>query len=190
MLLLHGWTGDESSMWSLARNLKDSYWLLAPRAPFPASQEGFSWRPFTPEATHPPTYDQLRPSAAMLLDFLDHWGIANAVDVNQIDLMGFSQGAAMAITFAMTYPQRIRKTGVLAGFAPRGLDPLSASQPLKGKSVFLTHGTLDELVPIESAYATRLLLERSGAEVTFCEAEVGHKVSAECLKALEVFFSS
>ena len=33
MLLLHGWTGDENSMWAFARDLPASAWLIAPRAP-------------------------------------------------------------------------------------------------------------------------------------------------------------
>jgi predicted esterase len=32
------------------------------------------------------------------------------------------------------------------------------------------------------------LLENAGAQVSFCEAEVGHKVSADCLRALQSFF--
>jgi hypothetical protein len=32
------------------------------------------------------------------------------------------------------------------------------------------------------------LLEQAGAQIVYCEAEVGHKVSADCLRALETFF--
>jgi phospholipase/carboxylesterase len=189
LLMLHGWTGDEMSMWFLARNFDDRFWLLAPRAPYSTPQRGFSWRPPFPEKEYPPTYEQMRISAAMLLDLIDRWGIANAVDVNMIDIMGFSQGAAQAITFALTYPKRIRKMGVLAGFAPKGIEQLVSFKPLEGKPVFITHGVSDELVPIETAHTTLKLLEQAGACVTFCEAEIGHKVSAECLRALEAFFS-
>jgi predicted esterase len=31
------------------------------------------------------------------------------------------------------------------------------------------------------------LLEKAGAQVTYCEGEVGHKVSADCLRALKEF---
>jgi hypothetical protein len=34
------------------------------------------------------------------------------------------------------------------------------------------------------------LLEQAGAQITYCESEVGHKVSADCLRALETFFAS
>ena len=60
----------------------------------------------------------------MLLDLIDRWGIANAVDVGQVDMMGFSQGAAMTLTFALTYPKRVRKIGILAGFPPRDIESL------------------------------------------------------------------
>ena len=33
LLLLHGWTGDENSMWVFARGLSPNYWIVAPRAP-------------------------------------------------------------------------------------------------------------------------------------------------------------
>jgi phospholipase/carboxylesterase len=190
LLMLHGWTGDELSMWPLVKNFDSCFWFLAPRAPYPAPQEGYSWRPISSASEYPPSYEQMRSSAALLVDLLDRWGIANTVDVSSIDIIGFSQGAAMAITFALSYPQRIRKVGVLAGFAPGEIDRLVDSKPLAGKSVFVTHGTSDELVPIEAGRTTRNLLVQAGAAVTYCEAEVGHKVSADCMRALESFFSS
>ena len=39
------------------------------------------------------------------------------------------------------------------------------------------------------ARASMTLLEQAGAVVTYCEADVGHKVSADCLRGLETFFS-
>jgi phospholipase/carboxylesterase len=190
MVLLHGWTGDERSMWFFTKNLGEDYWLIAPRAPYPAPQGGFSWRPLTPSTSFPPTYEQLQPSAAGLYDLIERWGIANSVEVSQVDMMGFSQGAAMTVTFALTYPQRVRKFAVLSGFAPGAIDNLVMTKPLAGKSAFIAHGSSDEMVPIDMAHQTQVILEQAGSEVTFCEANVGHKVSADCSRALGLFFSS
>jgi predicted esterase len=44
------------------------------------------------------------------------------------------------------------------------------------------------MVSIERAQQEVSLLENAGAQVSFCEAEVGHKVSADCLRALQSFF--
>jgi predicted esterase len=103
--------------------------------------------------------------------------------------MGFSQGAAMSNLLAFLYPQRIRKTGILAGFVPGGLEALVSKRPLDGKLFFVTHGTKDEMVTIDRARASISLLEQAGAKVTYCEDEVGHKVSVTCLRALREFFA-
>ena len=104
-------------------------------------------------------------------------------------MMGFSQGAAMSNVLAFLYPHRIRKAGILAGFVPGGLEDLIAHRPLEGKPFFVTHGTRDEMVPVERARSSIEILEQAGATVTYCEDDVAHKVSVNCLRALKDFFS-
>ena len=104
--------------------------------------------------------------------------------------MGFSQGAAMSSLLAFLYPGRVRKLGILAGFVPSGLDALAEQRPLAGKPVFVAHGTRDETVPIERAHASIRILEKAGAQVTYCEDDVGHKLSITCLHALRKFFAT
>jgi predicted esterase len=77
--------------------------------------------------------------------------------------------------------------GVLAGFVPAGLDDYIAQKPLTGKNIFVAHGTQDEMVPIDRARASMELLEQAGATITYCEDEVGHKLSSGCLRALETY---
>jgi predicted esterase len=60
---------------------------------------------------------------------------------------------------------------------------------LEGKPFFVAHGTKDEMVTIERARASIELLEQAGANVTYCEDEVGHKVSVTCLRSLKKFFA-
>ncbi len=187
LLMLHGWTGDEDSMWVFVRNMPPEYWMLAPRAPYPAPSNGYSWRSDT---TIPHTLDEFRPAAEKLCDLVDRWAISAGVNASQIDVVGFSQGAAMTYVFGMLYPDRIRRLAGLAGFVPRGSDLRLTSRPLEGKSVFVAHGRQDTLVPFERARETVAQLEQAGAQVTFCEADVGHKVSVECMRSLESFLVS
>jgi predicted esterase len=67
------------------------------------------------------------------------------------------------------------------------LEELVAKRPLDGKPFFVAHGTLDEMVPVERARQSIAVLEQAGAQVTYCEAEVAHRVSADCLRALKSF---
>jgi phospholipase/carboxylesterase len=188
MLMLHGWTGDENSMWVFGRDLPPYYWPLAPRAPYAAQPSGYSWRPYVEDSQGRPSAEMMRPSADALIQLVDEYAASVGMDAAQFDVMGFSQGAAMTNLLTMLYPQRVRRAGVLAGFVPSGVEALVEKRPLEAKPFFVAHGTQDELVPIERARDSIRLLEQAGAQITYCEAEVGHKVSADCMRALKRFF--
>jgi phospholipase/carboxylesterase len=189
LLLLHGWTGDENSMWIFTRNFSPDYWVIAPRAPSAAEPSGYSWR--SPQGGHRgwPTFESLHPSADLLITLVDEYAASQNVDAGQFDVIGFSQGAALTNVLALLYPERIRRAGVLAGFLPLGSESLIEKQGLSGKPFFVAHGTLDEMVRIEYARQSVELLERAGAKVTYYEDEVGHKLSANGIRALEEFFA-
>jgi phospholipase/carboxylesterase len=189
LLLLHGWTGDENSMWIFTRNFPAEYWIIAPRAPNSANPSGFSWRAPAPRGSWP-TVDLFRPSVDALFKMLERWANTNRLDASTVDVAGFSQGAALTLTLGALYPARVRKMGILAGFAPEGAEQILTPGRLNGKNIFLAHGTTDEMVPIAMARRAVQLLEGAGAKVTYCESEVGHKLSADCLKALENYLGS
>jgi phospholipase/carboxylesterase len=191
LLLLHGWTGDENSLWVFVRNFSEDYWIVAPRAPYFSEQPagGYSWRPLRPENRAWPSLNDLRPSAEALIPLIDAYSTENNIDASQFDVMGFSQGGALTNVITLLHPERIRRAGILAGFLPADSEPLLRDKPLKGKPFFVAHGRLDETVKVEYAHQSVKSLEMAGAEVTFCEDDVGHKVSAPCLRGLEDFFA-
>ncbi len=191
LLLVHGLTGDENSMWIFARDLPPRYWVVAPRAPYSAEMEqgGYSWRPPQVENLDRFSLDQLHAAAEGLIRLVDEYAASAELDASTFDVMGFSQGAAMCSLLAFLYPQRIGRVGILAGFVPDGLDGLIARQPLAGKPFLVVHGTKDQMVTIERARASVEILERAGANVTYCEDQVGHKVSVTCLRGLKKFFT-
>lgn len=195
LLLLHGWTGDENSMWVFARNLSPDYWLIAPRAPHLTEPSGYSWRPMRPgpgpgTAQHSwPSLDDLRPAVHSLIPLVDAYAAKNHIAVEQFDVMGFSQGAALTCALVLLHPERIRRAGVLSGFVPAESESLVAKQPLNGKPFFVAHGTTDDMVDIEYARRSAKMLEAAGASVDFCEESVGHKVGLKCMRALEEFFA-
>lgn len=192
LLLIHGYTGDENSMWVFARDLPKHYWMIAPRAPYPSGAEGYSWRPVPSFDLGRPRLDQLLPAAEALIRLVDAYQASAGIDASperrrRIDVIGFSQGAAMSNVLAFLYPEKIRKIGILAGFVPSGLEAYASKRPLEGKSVFVAHGAKDEMVPIDRARSSIQILEQAGAQILYCEDDVGHKVSLNCLRALRAY---
>ena len=193
LLLLHGWTGDENSMWTFANNFPSEYAILAPRAPFLAPKEkgGYSWRDLKPGTWGSPTLDELRPPADALVSLVDEWRATLNIASTPFDVVGFSQGGALATLLAVLYPQRIRKMAVLAGFIPKGVGEAHLTPGLlAGIQCFWAHGTEDELVTFERGRESAQCFEDAGAQVHFCAADVGHRVSRECRHALNDFLAN
>jgi predicted esterase len=191
LLLIHGLTGDENSMWVFARELPSHYWMIAPRAPHPSQMEqgGYSWRLPRFDDLNQVSLDLHRSTAEGLIRLVDEYAASAGLNASTFDAMGFSQGAAMCNVLAFLYPERIQKIGVLAGFVPAELKNLVSQRPLDGKSYFVAHGTKDASVTVDRARASIEILEQAGAHVTYCEDDVGHKVSVTCLRALKNFFA-
>src|SRR5574342_128538 len=90
LVMVHGLTDDENSMWVFARGLPDEYWVVAPRAPHAAEAGGYSWRPEPDGDLGRPALETLAPSVDALLALVDGYAASVALDARQFDLVGFS----------------------------------------------------------------------------------------------------
>ena len=186
ILMLHGWTGDENVMWIFATRFPKDAVLVAPRGFYPAPGSGYSWTPNLRSSW--PQLDDFKPAAGRLVNLLNLDNFPTAV-VDDVDVVGFSQGAALGFSMTLLYPERVQRVAGLSGFIPDGTAPYVSRRKLFGKSVFLANGTQDDLVPIGRARQAVQVLEQAGAEVSYCEDEVGHKLSATCFRSLADFFA-
>ena len=104
--------------------------------------------------------------------------------------MGFSQGAALAYSLTLTHPEKVDKLAGISGFFPELQNGALLDGALKGKKVFVAHGLRDEMVPVDKARQVVKTLKKSGAEVTYCEEDVGHKLSSGCFRGMDEFFGA
>ncbi len=187
LLLLHGWTGDETVMWIFTRSLPEDYWIFAPRGPVPAAEGGYGWMPRDESTESWPVLADFKGIADALLDAFQHWTHQAHLPRVPFDVMGFSQGAAMSYALAAYYPHLIKRVIALAGFLPRSESVPGPYRALNGKNIYIAHGTKDDTVPLHFATEAVRILESAGAQVTYCESDVGHKLSASCLRGLDIF---
>jgi phospholipase/carboxylesterase len=185
LLLLHGWTGDENSMWIFTPRLPSGYLILAPRGITRTPLGGYGWESAGGQRwTGAAEFQEAIKALFNLIHSVSRPGLQN----NQIDLIGFSQGAALAYTMLLQYPEKINKVAGLSGFLPAGLEQDILKKELSEKKVFVSHGRQDEIVPIDQARTVVGELKSAGAEVIYCEEDVGHKLSLGCFRAMDAYF--
>lgn len=187
MLMLHGWTGDENAMWIFAQRLPKNALIIAPRGFYETSWGGYGWHKQISRKW--PIMEDFKPAIETLLEILTPGNFPLA-DFSQLNVVGFSQGAALAYALGLFHPDQVKSMAGLSGFLPEDAPESIENQPLHGKKIFVTHGTQDELVPVERARNSVLILSQAGATVTYCEDEVGHKLSVTCFQGLQNFFKA
>lgn len=190
LLLLHGWTGDEDAMWVFASRLPTNWLIISPRGLYDSPHGGYGWHPYRdnqlPEVNDfelpvNALVNLLSPNCFPVEGFKDH-------DLEQVHLLGFSQGAALAYGIALLHPQKVGAIAGLSGFMPENAIEYIRDTPLLGKKAFVSHGTQDQLVTVEKARKSVEILKTAGADVVYCEKDVGHKLSAGCFQAMGTFF--
>lgn len=185
--MLHGWTGDETVMSVFERSVAEEYWLIAPRGPVKAEPYGYGWLPV--DSIHGVTFTDFISVADQLDSEVQHWLNYLKIQTDQVDVMGFSQGGAMALSYLIRHPEHINRTACLAGFLPNDADKVLRQKQLRDKPVLIAHGTQDLTIPIQWAIDSRNILASAGADVTFCQDTVGHKLGSGCNKSLKAFFA-
>ena len=124
ILLLHGWTGDEKSMWAFEELLPENAFVIVPRAPYLTKGTdlgGYSWVDKTVDFL--PVKRDFMPAVYGVNELLEELSVQYPeINFNQMSVVGFSQGAAMAIAFTDAYAEKVSKLGVLAGFLPDDVD--------------------------------------------------------------------
>ncbi len=185
LLMLHGWTGDENSMWIFSPRLLKNAILIAPRGIYKTISSGYSWH--ADITMQWPQAGDFSTSVEELVKAISTIRIPEA-NISELHVIGFSQGAALGYMMAIMNPMKITTLVGLSGFLPDGVSILLKPDHLKGLPVFIAHGAEDDIVPIERARKSVGILQDAGADVVYCEDQVGHKLSTKCFRGLEAFY--
>ena len=161
--------------------------MISPRGLYPSQAGGFSWSARTEPGWS--GIEDFRPAGQALIDFVTIKRFPQA-DLNKVILIGFSQGAALAFSMLLLFPERIYTIAAISGFLPSGSEHYLQPDQLKGKMIFVAHGKNDGIVPIEASKDAVESLEKTGVQVAYCEEDVGHKLSANCFRSLDTFIDS
>lgn len=161
MVLVHGRGGTAEGILSLASELhQPGFAYLAPQA------AGNTWYPLSFLAPIERNEPYLSGALDALADLLEHLAGAG-IPAERTILLGFSQGACLALEFAARNAQRYAGLAGLSGglIGPNGT-PRDYPGALAGTPVFLGCSDVDPHIPRERVVESGQVLERLGGKVT------------------------
>ncbi|MCO4337589.1 alpha/beta hydrolase [Staphylococcus agnetis] len=159
-VLLHGTGGNEHDLLPVAELLDPSYHALGVRGNF--SENGMN-RFFKRHGEGNYDVEDLKFRAHELHQYIQTAAQHYGFDINHVILVGFSNGANIAIELLLNADMPYRKGLLFAPLYPLDVDThLDLSQ----KSVFLSMGENDPIVTVQQSHDVEQLFKQRGAHVT------------------------
>ena len=182
LLLLHGYGSNEEDLFSFATELPEEYFVISARAPHDMMYGSYAWYAINFDADENKFSDigQAQQSRDIIANFIDELVSNYPIDSKNVKLIGFSQGSILGYAVALSYPEKVQRLVAMSGY----LNTEIAINDFKNNDfsnlkIFASHGTVDQVIPVEWARKSIPIIESLGIPVVYKEYLVGHGVAPQ-----------
>lgn len=191
LILLHGVGANETSLLGLAAQLDRRFQIISVRAPLELQPGGYGFFhvQFTPEPVI--VAQEAEASRLALTALIPALVRQYDLDPARVYVLGFSQGAIMGASVALSRPELVAGLVMLSGrILPEARPTFAAGADLARLPVFVGHGVHDAKLGIHHGRASRELLSGLGVRLSYHEYEMGHEVSAAEIADLNAWLAA
>lgn len=182
IILLHGYGSNEQDLFSFSQELPDELMIISARAPLTLGNGSYSWYTISYDMNNGKfsDTDEAISSRELINTFIDEIVTFYDVDKENVFLLGFSQGAILSYATALCYPEKVKNIVALSGYIDKSIIPEDlTSKNYNHLDFFISHGTVDQVIPIEWAQNSAPLLHEFNISNSYQEYIVGHGVSPQ-----------
>ncbi|EMY81583.1 phospholipase [Psychroflexus gondwanensis] len=188
ILMLHGYGSDEKDLFSFANELPEEYIVISLKAPHAMQPSGNAWYAINFDAQKGKFSDieQAILSRELVKTFLEEAIEAYPIDKNKVSLLGFSQGTILSFALALSYPEVIKNVIGLSGYVDTNMIEAGyESKDFSHLKVYNSHGSVDQVIPVEWARQNKPLLEKLNIDTVYEEYPVGHGINPQNFQSLK-----
>ena len=182
LLLLHGYGSNEEDLFSFASELPEEYYVVSVRAPYELGYGSYAWYAINFDADENKFSDvpQAQQSRDLIANFIDELIANNPIDATNVTLIGFSQGTILSYAISLSYPEKIQRVVAMSGYLNTEMAiPNFENKDFSRLKIFASHGTVDQVVPVDWARKAAPALTKLGIEVVYKEYPIGHGVAPQ-----------
>ncbi|MBT8256592.1 MAG: alpha/beta fold hydrolase [Bacteroidia bacterium] len=182
ILMLHGFGSDENDLFSFASELPAEYAIISLKAPIPMQPFGNAWYTIYFDSNDGKWSDdeQAIASRELVANCIGEIVEKYPIDPKRVTLLGFSQGTILSFAVALSYPEKVKNIIGLSGYVnEKILKQDYREKDLSHLQVYSSHGSVDQVIPVEWARKTPNFFKDLGLNCTYSEFPVGHGVAPQ-----------
>lgn len=181
LFMFHGYGSNKEDLFSFASEIPDNIYIISVEAPYTLQPYGYAWYALDFDATGAKWSDdeQAKTSRDAIIHFVGEACEAFNLSKDNVTLLGFSQGAILSYATALTYPDKIKRVIALSGYINDNIINLQPTEQYNNTNIFASHGSVDQVIPVEWARKTQEKLNALQISTTYKEYPVGHGVAPQ-----------
>jgi phospholipase/carboxylesterase len=182
LILLHGVGSNEKDLFSLADHLPARFLIISVRAPFANNADSFRWFQFSLHGSkRSMDSKEIEQSRTMLVNFISTLRRKHYFNEKEVYLCGFSQGAIMSYSVALSRPDLVKGVIALSGRLLPDTKKNTQKDKSSGVKFLIIHGSEDQVIEVSYAKEALTFLKQNNIQCQYHELKIGHTITNEVL---------
>lgn len=176
LFTLHGKGSNESNMYGLVEELQEHFIIIGIRGNLILGQ-GYQY--YDLKSLGHPIREQFDQAMAKLEQFIEQVSRDYPIDEGRRYVLGFSQGAILAMSLALVMGDRLKGIVALNGYVPEFVKTEYSLRGTEEVSVFISHGQYDPIFPVAIGHQNADYFSSRTARLMFKLYPSEHSVSPD-----------
>ncbi|MCL6603917.1 MAG: dienelactone hydrolase family protein [Paenibacillus sp.] len=170
----HGKGSNERDMFGLVAPLAEDFIIIGVRGNLPL---GAGYQYYDLKSLGNPIREMFDQAVKDIESFIHYATEKYPINPDKRYLLGFSQGAILSVTLALTMGEQLKGIIALNGYIPDFVKTEYSLRSIKDVSVFASHGEYDSVFPVRIGHETAAYLKDYTEHLTFKLYPTDHGVS-------------
>ena len=190
IIMFHGYGSNKDDLFSFAKFMNPNFLIISIQAPIQMDYNSYCWWSLSLNNDMELQMDvkEAKNSLNELNRFIsEDLSVNYNFDLNQVYLLGFSQGCMISYALSINFPKNYKKAVGLSGKIPHEIINFNEKFDYSNHNFFCSHGLNDQVIPIEIGRESDKWFSEKNINHKYLEFESAHGINSENFEQMNLW---
>lgn len=190
IIMFHGYGSSKDDLFSFAKFMNPNFLIISIQAPIQMDYNSYCWWSLSLNNDMELQMDikEAKNSLNELNRFIsEDLSVNYNFDLNQVYLLGFSQGCMISYALSINFPKNYKKAVGLSGKIPHEIINFNEKFDYSNHNFFCSHGLNDQVIPIEIGRESDKWFSEKNINHKYLEFESAHGINSENFEQMNLW---
>ena len=190
IIMFHGYGSNKDDLFSFAKFMNPNFLIISIQGPIQMDYNSYCWWSLNLNNDMQLQMDDKEANNSLneLNRFIsEDLSIKYNFGLNQVYLMGFSQGCMISYALSINFPENYKKVVGLSGKIPHEIINFNEKFDYSNHNFFCSHGINDQVIPIEVGRESDRWFSEKNINHKYLEFESAHGINSENFEQMNLW---